>query len=125
MFTDAAMTGTTAVVGKAINISGKKCAAFQMTWTSTAVGTFSFAQSNHPDACTPDGTLVDAAKFTNLVSPAAFSAQQPAGTASLNATTGRHDIGLFAFADLAGEWLLPIYTNASSTGVAQGYGEAF
>src|SRR5688572_30460541 len=109
VFTDAAMANTDVVVGKALNIAGLNKASFQMAWTGTPTGVYSFRISNQADACASDGTVADMTKFTNLVSPAAFSAQQPAGAAS--ASGGVNTIGYFSFADLCGDWLLPVYTN--------------
>lgn len=123
-FTDLAMANTDVVVGKALNVRGKARASFQMTWTGTPTGVFSFRVSNRPDACSADGTprdATDATVWNKLVNPSAFTAQQPAG----GATGPTAEKGVFGFADLCHHWLLPVYTNASGAGTGQGHGEAW
>lgn len=92
---------------KAMRMRGFDVASFQAIWAGDPTGVFSFKQSNDPTACKPDGTIVDSAKFTALTSPAAFAALQPAGAAGS---------AVFGFADMACEWLLPVYTATSGTG---------
>jgi hypothetical protein len=108
-----AMANTDVIVQKALDMRGRKTASFQAFYTSSAVGVLDFLQSNRVDAIDPVTGAPDVTKFTALVSPAQFSAQQPNGSRAS---------GVFGFADMACEYLLARYTNTSGTGVLDVYG---
>jgi hypothetical protein len=108
-----AMANTDVIFQKALDMNGRKTASFQAFYTGAAVGVLDFLQSNRPDAIDPVTKVPDLTKFTALVSPTAFGAQQPNGSRAS---------GTFGFADMACEFLLARYTNASSTGTLDVWG---
>ena len=100
--------------GVPMNMNGYSRASFQTVWTGDGVGVMNFLVSNQPDAVL--NGVVDLTKFKQLVNPAAFAAQDPAGTAGG---------GYYALADLACAFLLPVYTRSSAgTGVLTVHGAA-
>lgn len=106
--TSGTMTGTSVITGSPQHIYGCSRVSFQCIWTGTPTGTFTFQVSNFAGEMFNDnGTVKSTVTWTTLTNPAAFSALQPAGSAS-NAD--------FSFADMAQKWVRPIYTNSSGSG---------
>lgn len=114
--TDGAMASTNVLTGTAIRLGGCRTVSVQAVWTGTPNGTFNFQITDHPrpwldslgrPTQVETATANSDATWSTLTNPAAFTALQPAGSAT-NAE--------FGFADVAAAFFRPKYTNASSTG---------
>jgi hypothetical protein len=116
MFTAGAMASTNVLTSPGWKLHGARNVSVQAVWTGTPTGTFTFQVTDHPmpyldelGRATPVTTTTDntAATWTTLTNPTAFTALQPAGSAT-NAE--------FGFADVGGGFFRVKYTNSSGTG---------